>query len=157
VQSLKLSGIAVICFFVSAFLIVGAVRKITYSLYNWFPSAKRVYEFQWQRELKFYWSRKADFSTIQLVRLYALWIIARFDKCFPVIDCDWQATKAQYFHESGRSSRLRLHRYINPKSWPVLFVRRSLSPLFPSFFCPRNKVSGQLGKQSASHEYREIR
>src|SRR5579862_469577 len=102
-------------FFVFIFVIMLAIRKTSYELYNRFPNAARVHQFLRKRELKFYWMNRADFCFLDLVRLYALWIMIRFDKYFPLIDCDRQAAKAQYFHDCGRYSGMMSwhYRYIN--------------------------------------------
>ena len=149
---LKFSVIGIVGLFIAIFFIILAIRKLAFQLYNWFPSAQRVYEFQWQRKFNFYWSERADFSTVELMRLYSLWIMARFDKYFPVIDCEWQATKAQYFHDSLRRRRMRNHRYINPKSWPVFFMRSLSASLFSSFFHPRNAQLGNFDKRSSGND-----
>src|ERR1700730_15352367 len=154
VQSLKFSTVSIVGFFVAIFLIILAIRKLAYKLYCWFPSAPRVYEFQWQRKLNFYWTERADFSTVQLLRLYALWVVAPFDKYLPVIDCERQAAKTQYFHECGlyRGMVLWKYRYVNPKAWPVLLVRRLSAALLSFFFGPSNTKFSNFDKRTASNK-----
>ena len=101
-QLFELSLLMVIGFVAVVVFAIFAVRKIVYYLYNWFPNAMRIHEFLWKREFKFYWTERADFSSLKLVRLYMLWTLVRLDKYFPVIDCERQAAKARYFHERGR-------------------------------------------------------
>ena len=131
-----------------------AVRKLAYQLYLWFPNALRVYQFSGKRESNFYWVNRVDSSTIELLRLYTLWIMLRFDKHLPLIDCERQAAKAQYFHDKiGRGGVTPvLFRCINPKAWPVFFVRRLCRFLLPAFFNQRNCVVNDLGKQTTSDE-----
>ena len=135
-----------------AFLVFG-IRKAAFELYNWFPNATRVYEFRWKREFKFYWSERADFTTTQLLRLYAIWIMARLDKYFPIIDCERQAAKAQYFHDKGRYKGMRSFsfRYVNPKAWPIFLMRRFVTSLLSFFFPPFNKKFDNF-KTTASHD-----
>lgn len=154
----KPSASVIVGFFLAVSLIVLAIRKLAYELYNWFPNSERVYEFQWKREFQFYWSDRAYFSTLQLLRLYALWILARFDKYFPFIDCERQAAKAQYFHEKGRYVGMSsfAFRYCNLNSWPILLVRRFVSLLFPSFFTPVNQVVNELENQPSANEHKSV-
>ena len=133
-ESFKLSFLVPIYLLVAESLIVFAVRKkITYDLYNWFPNALRIHQFLWQRKFNFYWGERSDFSAAKLMRLYVLWTVARFDKYLPLVDCDRQAAKAQYFHDSGRYVGMRgfAFRYVNPKAWPFSLVYGLKSFLFP--------------------------
>lgn len=152
--SVKPTGTVIVWTFFSMALIIIAVRKIAYELYRWFPNATRVYEFLWKREFKFYWVNRADFSMLEYIRLYALWIMARFDKYLPIIDCERQATKAQYFHESGRYSGMRgwNFRYVDPKAWPILFMRSFAAFLFPALSGPRNQVINNPQAQTANYK-----
>lgn len=78
----------IVCSFFLVFLIFGAVRKLAYQLYVGFLSSEGVCEFGRKREFEFYWVSRTDFSIFELVRLYTLWIMLRFDKYFPIIDCE---------------------------------------------------------------------
>jgi|GEM_PF-6130299 len=150
-QSLEPLGIAIVWFF-SIVLAIFTIRKATYNLYRWFPNAWRVHQFLWQRKADFYWMNRADFSSIQLLRLYALWIMARFDKYFPLIDCERQAAKAQYFHDRiGHTEVLRFHfRYINPKAWPILFLHNLSVLLFSVFSRKGNEVLNNFQATTSS-------
>jgi len=148
-QLFEVPKTAVIGFFIM--VSVFAARKITYQLYSWFPNVGRVYQFIRQREFKFYWRRRADFSVVQLLRLYVLRIVTRLDECLPVIDCERQAAKAQNFHDSLVNSKIRgwHYRYINPKAWPVLLFRRCKTVLLAFFLPQKNKVVNKLEARTA--------
>ena len=135
-------------------LFVVAIRKLTYQLYNWFPNAARVCEFGRKRKVKFYWADRVNFSTFELIRLYTLWIMLRFDKYFPVVDCERQAAKAQYFHMSGRYTGMSgwHFRYVNPKAWPVFFMRSFAIFLFPSLFNPRDRVIDKFKTEASGYK-----
>ena len=131
----------IICFFLLVSIAIITIRKFIYRLYMRFPNASRIYEFGRKRKFKFYWTRRADFSTFDLIRLYVLWVMVRFDSYCPIVDCERQAAKAQYFHMEGRYSSMRgwHFRRINPKAWPILFMRGFLAFLFPALFYPCNQ------------------
>ena len=138
-------------------LLVGficAVRKLTYHLYCWFPTAKRVCIFVRKREFEFYWSTRADYTSTELLRLYTLWLIVRCDKYLPIVDCERQSTKAEYFYNEGRYSGMGgfRFRYINPEAWPILFVLRLCGLLFPSFLLPSDQVVDDLDAKTATHQ-----
>jgi hypothetical protein len=133
---------------------VFAVRKLAYQLYRWFPTAQRVCIFGRKREFKFYWSRRADFTSAEVLRLYVLWVLVRIDKYFPIVDCERQAAKAQYFHDEGWYTGMGAFRfrYVNSEAWHVLLVRGLCSLLFPAFFTPSNQVINDFEKRTASDE-----
>ena len=85
---------------------------------------------------------QADFSSIEFCRLYMLWVVSRFDKYLPLIDCDRQAAKAQYFHDCGRYTGMSgwHYRYVNPKAWLILFMRKFSIFLFPALAGKGNAV-----------------
>src|SRR5215469_2291097 len=101
-DSIKPSGAGIVFALFLVSFVIFSVRKLAYHLYLWFPNADRVCQFAGKREANFYWVNRADFSPVELVRLYVLWIMLRCDEYLPVIDCERQAAKAQYFHDSGR-------------------------------------------------------
>lgn len=140
------------------FFVIFAVRKLAYELYLRFPNASRICEFGWKREFKFYWASRADFSIFDLARLYVLWIMLRFDKYLPVIDCERQAAKAQYFHASGRYRGMGSwhFRRVNPKAWPVLLMRGFAAFLFPALSNPRNQIIEQPKSKTASQKHGNI-
>lgn len=151
---IKPTGAVIVFSFFFVWLLAAIVRKLAYQLYLGFPNADRVCEFGRKRKFTFYWTSRADFSAFELVRLYTLWIMLRFDKYLPVIDCDRQAAKAQYFHSHGWYAGMRgLHlRYIDPKAWPVLLVRGFSTFLFPSLPGPSNQVADKCQPQTASQD-----
>ena len=155
----KFPAAMVIRFFFLVSTIIFAVRKFAYELYVWFPNAHRIYEFLGKREPTFYWVNRTDFSIVQLLRLYTLWIMLRFDKYVPIIDCERQATKAQYFHDEGRYTSMRgwHFRRIDPKAWPVLFLRNFAVFLFPSLSGQQDQIINNPETQPASHKaYEEL-
>src|SRR5258708_6884732 len=108
--------------------LVAAIRKLAYQFYKWLPSASRIYYAQLNWEFNRYWRDRADFFPSQLARFYFLLILTRLDKYLPVFDCEGQAAKAQYHHDRRFVSGMVgfRNRYVNPKAWPVLFLRRFL-------------------------------
>ena len=59
----KPSTVMIVGFFVAVPVIVLAIRKLAYELYNWFPNAARICQVGRKREFKFYWSDRAYFSS----------------------------------------------------------------------------------------------
>jgi len=167
-QLLEDASLMIIGFFFVVTAAIFAVRKITYHLYDGFPNALRVHQFLWKRKIEYYWSERGDFTFLKLLRLYMLWTLVRLDKYLPVIDCDRQAAKAQYFHTGGRYIGMGAfhYRYINPETWLVLLVRRFfaallplltpfftlLTALFPSFLYPRNEIVNNSQSEPAAHK-----
>jgi hypothetical protein len=142
-------------FFVAFFL--DAIRKLDYELYRFFPHSGVIHIFLWKRDFKYYWSNRADLGIRQVLVLYPLWMLARVDKYLPIIDCDRQAAKAQYFHDKGRYHGMRgfAFRYINPKAWPVFFLRHFYSFLVTFFSSPSNQVIQKFKNHAAAKQSKD--
>lgn len=116
-----------------------AVRKIDYYSYKFLSGPRRIHVFLGKRDFLAYWSTRPNVSRREVFFLYTLWVLRCLDRYFPLVDCERQAAKAQYFHDYGRYSGMRAFafRRFNPEAWPVLLVRHFFAAarsFFVSFF-----------------------
>src|SRR5262245_38246410 len=116
-QVLEFVCLAVIVLLICVGFVV-VIRKLAYGFYRVsFSDAHRVYKFT--RDFKFdhYWRSRADRLPSQTLRLYAAWAIERFDRYIPVIDCERQAAKAEYYYTDGWNIGMRTFHFrcINPE------------------------------------------
>jgi len=137
-------SLAIECLLACIFLIA-IVREFTYKLYRGFFRPTRLQNDLLEGKLNFYWSNRAYYFPLQLVRICTVWMLTRFDCYVPIIDCDRQSAKAQYFYDYGWSKGMGTFTYrrINPKAWPILLARRVCGFLFSFFSRPRNQVVKQ--------------
>ena len=147
---LKLVPCSVVSLLVIISLVL-AVRKLTYKLYLSFFTADRAQDSHLNGEFLFYWRIRAYLFPAQLARLYGAWVLGRIDRYIPLIDCDRQAAKAQYFYNYGWQFGMSgfVYRYVNPKAWPILFFRYLKTVLFALLFSPQNQCIEKLKNQPA--------
>lgn len=150
-QVLEFVRVLVIALLVLIGLVI-SIRKLAYEFYRIsFSDAHRVQIFTRDIEFGYYWRSRADRLPSQTLRLYCAWICQRFDRYIPIIDCERQAAKAEYYYAYGWNVGMRTFHFrsIDSKAWPVLLVRRSYAALLTTLFRPSNKHFKQFDKQSS--------
>jgi hypothetical protein len=115
-------------------LIVIAIRKLAYEMYLRLPySEDHRHEMGYlDSDWDFYWVNRGDFFFWDIALRYGVFVLIRIDKYIPVIDCDKQRPKANYFHKYGFFLGMKGFQYrrVNPEAWPLKLLRFVfLSPL----------------------------
>lgn len=153
-QVLKFVSLSVVVLFVLVGLVV-IVRKLAYEFYRVsFSDAHRVQKFTSDIKFSYYWRSRADRLPGQTLRLYCAWIMQRFDCYIPIIDCERQAAKAEYFYEHGWNVGMRTFHFrsINPKAWPIFLLRSFVAVLLSPFTHPKNRQLDNFEKRASRNQ-----